>query len=110
MPDPHTTLPSPSYPYMSSSSSPSCAGLSAGGPEGDDSPVAASVDEAAVSAPLVLVIVVGAGAGVVGTAVGAGDGNGAGASKAGCMPPPMSLRSRFAASASFLSHAKYACR
>lgn len=55
--------------------------------------------------------VAGAATGAAGTgAAGAGAGvAAAGAWKAGCIPAPISLRSRFAASASFLSHAKYAC-
>lgn len=51
----------------------------------------------------------GGGTGVAGVAAVGGAGTGAGAWKAGGMPAPISLRRKFAASASFLSHAKYAC-
>lgn len=102
---------------MSSSSSPPPCGLleSADGSAGADSPVAGegegaagvSAGVASVAAEVVAESLLAAGAGT-GAAAGAGAGVGAGAWKAD-IPPPISLRRKFAASASFLSHAKYAC-
>ena len=97
------------YPYMSSSSSPPPCGLleSAEGSDGADSVGAAAVSAGADSAVAagvaesLLAVAAGAGAG----AAGAGAGVGAGAWNAG-MLPPMSLRRKFAACSSFLSHAK----
>lgn len=110
------------YPYMSSSSSPPPCGLleSADGSAGADSPAAGDGEgegaarvvpagtSAAAGVAESLLVWAGAGAGTGAAPGGAGAGVGAGAWKAG-MLPPISLRRKFAASASFLSHAKYAC-
>lgn len=106
---------------MSSSSSPPPCELagSVDGSAAADSPVAgegaAGVSAGGVAtAPVVVaesLLAVGAGVGTgaaAGAAAGAGAGVGAGTWKAG-VPPLISLRRKFAASASFLSHAKYAC-
>ena len=121
--------PNPTYPYISSSSSPSpCAGLSTDGFVGGSSPLAGAGEGAAAAAagaasaaagvasaagvaasPLVATGAVGAAAGTGATGAATGVDAAAGAWKAGCIPAPISFRRRFAASASFLSHAKYAC-
>lgn len=109
-PSPHSKLCSNIYPYMSSSSSPPPLGLlpsadgSAGGvssvPEGGAAELTSGVDSADAEGGAESLLAVGAGTGAAGAA-------GAGVWKAD-MPAPMSLRRKFAASASFLSHAKYA--
>lgn len=101
---------------MSSSSSPPPCGLlaSADASAGAVSPVAeegaaevsSGADSAEAEGVAESLLAVGAGTGAAGAA-GAGAGVGAGAWKAD-MPAPISLRRKFAASASFLSHAKYA--
>lgn len=102
---------------MSSSSSPPPLGLlpSADGSAGVASPLAeggeAEVESGADSAEAdgltESLLAVEAGTAVAGAA-GAAAGVGAGAWKADRPPPPISLRRKFAASASFLSQAKYA--
>lgn len=98
---------------MSSSSSPPPCGLfeSADGSAEADSPVAGASEGAASAVAVVVadsLLAAGGGTGAAaGAAEGAGAGVGAGAWKA-AMLPPISFRRKFAASASFLSHAKYA--